>query len=131
MQSLLYLILSMVLFSFIVNPCNSIVQNEAASDSGIEGTVLRGPTCPVVIENDPCPDEPFSALFHVFSEDGKEVATFRSDEEGHFRVVLEPGHYTIVADESAPLQPPRQAKTVDVDANEFADVTLVFDTGIR
>jgi len=108
--------------------CNYI---ENLGDSGIEGQVLRGPMCPVVNEQDPCPDQPFSALFHVFGQQQKEVATFRTHEDGKFRVILIPGDYTIVADESAPLHPARQAKNVTVLSGTFTKVTLVFDTGIQ
>lgn len=112
--------------------CGLILDNDDSNKSGIEGTVLRGPTCPVVRENDPCPDQPFAAPFYVFGEKGKDIATFQSDEQGHFRVALDPGEYAIVPDESAPiLFPKNQRKTVVVHQNQFTEVTLLFDTGIR
>ena len=101
------------------------------STSGIEGTVLMGPICPVQTYPNSCPDEPFSALFHVFDQAGTEVTTFQSDEQGQFRVALSPGEYTIIADEAAPLHPKRQSENVTVTSGSFTLVTLVFDTGIR
>lgn len=99
---------------------------------GLEGTVLRGPTCPVETENDPCPDEPFSALFHVFNLDEEEVATFTTSADGTFRITLAPGDYLIVPDQTAPIiHPSTQAKSVTVVAEKFTEVTLVFDTGIQ
>lgn len=112
--------------------CGLILDNDDSNKSGIEGTVLRGPTCPVVRENDPCPDQPFAAPFNVFDDKGKNITTFQSDEQGHFRLALAPGEYAIVPDESAPiLFPKNQRKTVVVQPNQFTDVTLLFDTGIR
>ena len=91
-----------------------------------------GPICPVQTYPNSCPDEPFSALFHVFDQAAAtEVTTFQSDEQGQFRVGLSPGEYTIIADEAAPLHPKFQAEKVKVNENMFSVVTLVFDTGIR
>ncbi|HYU56921.1 MAG TPA: hypothetical protein VEO00_02575, partial [Actinomycetota bacterium] len=38
-------------------------------DSGVQGTVLLGPQCPVVIEGSPCPDLPTAA--EVRASDGE------------------------------------------------------------
>lgn len=102
-------------------------------ESGIQGQVLRGPTCagPIRID-DPCPDEPFSATFHVLDSQGNQVTSFYTGEDGCFHVLLAPGEYTIVPDKSAPLMSPgNQRKTVAVKDQELTLVTLVFDTGIR
>lgn len=90
-----------------------------------------GPICPVQTYPNSCPDEPFSALFHVFDEAGTEVTTFQSDEQGHFRVELSPGEYNIIVDESVAFLQRQQSKKVIVSENEFTSVTLLFDTGIR
>ncbi|MFQ5710037.1 MAG: hypothetical protein ACE5HO_21490 [bacterium] len=102
------------------------------TNSGIEGQVIRRPTCPgPITPEDPC-EEPFSAKFSVLDSLDTEVASFRSDEQGNFRVVLMPGSYEVLPDSSAPiLRPASQAKNVTVNSGEFTRVTLVFDTGIR
>ncbi|RMF62507.1 MAG: hypothetical protein D6743_12060 [Calditrichaeota bacterium] len=130
MQSLLAKAVALILFGQVFVACD-VNQNDIVAETGLEGTVLRGPMCPVQSDQDPCPDQPFRALFHVFDEKGVEVATFESDAMGHFRVVLAPGTYTIVADETAPLLPKRQSKQVKVGSLGFTTTTLVFDTGIR
>jgi hypothetical protein len=82
--------------------------------------------------DDPCPDEPFSATFHVLDSQGNQVTSFRTGEDGYFRVLLAPGEYTIVPDKSAPLMSPgTQRKPVTVGDQELVLVTLAFDTGIR
>ena len=94
--------------------------------------MLRGPMCPNVNTDVPCPDEPFSASFEVFDNQGNQVARFTSDELGHFQVALDSGVYTIVPGKDAPLMLPKtQEKQVDVQQNQFLQVTLRFDTGIR
>lgn len=115
-------------------PTPGVESEEIGSqESGIMGQVLRGPMCPgPVILNDPCPDQPFSAQFNVFDSREKLVASFLSDEQGHFYMLIGPGTYTIVPDESTPIMhPTSQRREVTVQDGEFSDETLIFDTGIR
>jgi hypothetical protein len=101
--------------------------------TGLEGVVLRGPVCPVESDAEPCPDEPFSAIFHVFDIKWSGVSKFQTTEAGWFHLNLPPGDYIIEPDLSAPLMPPPTAHRVLVTVPEsgFATVTLSFDTGIR
>ncbi len=98
--------------------------------TGLTGVVLRGPISPACPAAVAC-DAPFSAGFTV-ARDGTSVARFRSDESGHFTVLLQPGPYAVVPDADAPLiSPQSQAKPVTVNASGLTDVRLEFDTGIR
>jgi hypothetical protein len=108
-------------------------EENGSQKSGIMGQVFRGPICPgPVIVDDPCPDQPFSAQFHVFDSQEKHVASFLTDEQGRFSVLLTPGMYTIVPDESTPIMhPTSQGREVSVQDEQFSEVTLIFDTGIR
>jgi hypothetical protein len=98
--------------------------------TGLTGTVLRGPITPVCQVDVAC-DAPFSAGFSV-DRSGGAVAHFRSDAAGHFTVWLEPGMYTVVPDQDAPVTAPAsQARPVTVGPVGLTDVELLFDTGIR
>lgn len=100
-------------------------------DTGLTGTVVRGPTQPVCRQDDPCEDEPFAALFHVRS-DGATVATFESADDGTFSAPLPPGAYLVVPDSTAPIiAPEQQSQSVQVGPVGFTEVYLSFDTGIR
>ena len=100
------------------------------TDTGLVGTVVRGPVQPVCRVDVPC-DAPFSAGFTVQQGD-RIVATFRSDGQGHFEVRLAPGTYVVVASPDAPIISPKaQAKEVVVGSNGLTTVELHFDTGIR
>jgi hypothetical protein len=106
--------------------------NPAASTptTGLTGVVVRGPITPVCQLDVPC-DAPFSAGFTV-EQDGRSVARFRSDTNGHFTVWLRPGTYRVVPDRDAPLLvPASQARAVDVGQTGLTNVRLAFDTGIR
>jgi hypothetical protein len=102
-----------------------------ADGSGIRGTVRMGPIQPgpAIIGQDH--EAPVQAAFLVLDA-GKKVATFESDENGHFEIALPAGEYTIVPDASAPIFfPGRQSRTVTVPADGYAEVTLTFDTGMK
>ena len=104
--------------------------NSVALSTGLTGTVLRGPVTPVCQVNVPC-DAPFAASFEV-RRNGRQVATFSSDAQGHFQVRLAPGQYLIVPAPDAPvMNPSAQSKTVDVGFEGLTAVELLFDTGIR
>ena len=97
--------------------------------TGLEGMVRRGPIQPVCRVGEPC-DAPFSAAFEVWQQQ-QLVTKFRSDSTGHYRVLLAPGAYTIVADSGAPIWPARQAHDVTVGSVGLTHLDLDFDTGIR
>ena len=97
--------------------------------TGLEGMVRRGPIQPVCRVGEPC-DAPFSAAFQVWQQQ-QLVTKFRSDSTGHYRVLLAPGSYTIVADSGAPIWPARQAHDVTVGSVGLTHLDLDFDTGIR
>lgn len=97
--------------------------------SGIEGTVLVGPQCPVVRVGEECPDKPLAATIAVKMGE-KLVARFSSSAEGKFRVPLEAGAYTLVP-ESKTFFPQGIIQQVTVTAGQFASITIQYDSGIR
>lgn len=93
------------------------------------GLVLRGPTQPICLVDDPC-EEPFAAGF-TLRRNGFPVAHFESDAGGRFSVAAAPGNYVVVPDADAPiLSPASQVRDVMVEAGGTT-VELHFDTGIR
>lgn len=101
-------------------------------DSGIQGLVTIGPVCPVVQEGTACPDEPYQADIAILDEDGDEVVTFESGENGRFRVNLFPGRYTIVpASPNTGAPPFADEQQVEVLAGSFTEVAIMYDSGIR
>jgi len=102
----------------------------APSDTGLAGTVVRGPVQPVCRVDVPC-DAPFSASFTV-QQGSRVIASFRSDSQGHFESRLPPGRYLVVPGSDAPIMSPRtQARDVEVGPTGLTTVLLQFDTGIR
>lgn len=123
-------IILLAVLSAFVSGCGSddLLGPEAAQ--GIVGTVLIGPQCPVQPIDGSCPDRPYEATIEVRVRDGGSVTTVRSGSDGTFRVGLRPGLYTLEPRSGNPF-PHAQAQDVEVRADEFSEVTIVYDTGIR
>jgi hypothetical protein len=102
------------------------------ADTGIEGKVLIGPTCPVVQINVSCPDKAFQATLTILNSAGRKVTRFTTDAEGRFQVPLAPGNY-ILHPEIPPGQPlPVSAEqTFKVVEGQFTQLTVNYDSGIR
>src|SRR3989344_275669 len=69
-------------------------------NSGISGTVLLGPTCPVMRDPpDPgCADKPYATTINVYRVGSSSTfATGKSDANGAFKISLPPGTYTVAA----------------------------------
>jgi hypothetical protein len=113
---------------FIVTACSSI--NPTPTDSGIEGQVFIGPVCPVVQEGQECPDRPYQAALSVTSPKGKRIVQVQTDEDGRFRIPLEPGEY-ILHPESPNQLPFASDQNVIVENGTFTQVTVNYDSGIR
>jgi hypothetical protein len=101
------------------------------SPSGVRGTVLLGPLCPVQRQDSPCPDRPIAAAVTATDASGKVVATAHSGQDGRFSLGLVPGSYVLAAASGQGIG--GGGKTVDVVVSQgrFAQVTLRVDTGIR
>ena len=113
---------------------DEIINGIAAQGSGkITGTILLGPTCPVLRDPpDPeCADKPIFGDFIVQNAMGSvEFTRFSTQRDGSFSVTLPAGEYYITWVEPRGL-PGQQGRLVNVIAGETTEVTIAFDTGIR
>lgn len=98
--------------------------------SGIEGTITLGPLKPVAQEGE-LNERPYEATVVVRTADGsREVARFRSDADGRFRVSLKPGDYLLEPLDGNPF-PTSPSHIVTVQKEAFSQVLIQYDTGIR
>jgi len=117
-------------------PCKTIVGTVSTPRlSGVSGKTVAGPNRPVNIDGDITdPYTPIQASGIVKrATDNKEVARFKSDLNGEFRVSLRPGEYIF---EPLPVNKkawprPRPACAVTVKANESVQIRIEYDTGMR
>ena len=107
-------------------------QTQSGSGTGIEGVITFSPTQPGPSRADAPSSKPLAnAAFVVENEQGAEVASFTTDDQGRFRVRLAPGHYT-VSKKGKKGGPGRFGPfDVDVRADQMTNVTWECDTGIR
>ena len=104
----------------------------AQPGSGIQGTVQAGPTCPVERINSPCPPRPLAATVVVRDGSGSEVSRFHSGADGHFKVELAPGSYTVVGLNVGTGFLPRPIPTsVTVTPGNYTTINVEYDSGIR
>jgi hypothetical protein len=106
--------------------------NPPPANSGLEGLVTIGPMCPVERIDTPCPDQPYAATIVVQNADGGEVARTQSGEDGHYRVDVAPGTYTLVPRSPNGVSPPSaQEQQVEVRSGAYTHIDVQFDSGIR
>jgi hypothetical protein len=97
--------------------------------SGIAGDVILQPVSPVE-RHGSSTFRPYQASIRVVDKAGHIIAEVRSDANGRFDIVLEPGTY-VVRPESAAIYPHAPAQTVTVAEGRFTWVHIVYDSGIR
>ena len=102
----------------------------ASTTSGVEGQVFIGPVCPVVQKGQECPDQPYQATLVVNNSNVREIVKVQTDEQGRFKIPLEPGEY-ILHPESPNVMPYASEQTFTVLPGKFTQITVNYDSGIR
>ena len=105
----------------------------APYQSGIRGTVLAGPTCPVErIPPDPaCADKPLQITVSILHKGSTNVfATTQSNAQGVFQLSLPPGEYVVNAG-SGNMLPRCNPADATVGPSGYTQVAVSCDTGIR
>jgi hypothetical protein len=116
-----------VILSALLAAC-AATPTTSATDSGIQGKAIYGPTCPVQRVGGPSCQRPYSGEI-VIRQGDRTVTTIRSAADGTFRVALPPGAYTISsAGTGLPIVKPFD---VTIKPHAFTAITVMFDSGIR
>lgn len=101
--------------------------------SGIRGTVILGPTCPVGEPGSTDPINcltPYAAQLVILDGQNEVAGRITSGDDGRFEIALAPGDYVITPIGGDPY-PIAQPVAVVVTAGEFTEVQVNYDTGIR
>ena len=67
------------------------------SETGLEGVISTSPPHGGPIRQGEPESKPLPHMDFVVKQDDRTVATFKTDEQGRFRIPLAPGHYTVTA----------------------------------
>lgn len=103
--------------------------------SGIRGTVMAGPTCPV--ERNPpdpnCADRPVETniSFYRASDPTHGIAYITSDAQGAFQLSLPPGDYIVMAGPYGVPYPRCADTSATVGPTGYTPIVISCDTGIR
>jgi hypothetical protein len=104
------------------------------ASSGVKGTVLLGPTCPMErVPADPaCADRAYAAKLQLMNQDATSVIkTFSSDSAGRYQIAVAPGTYVIRSVPTANIFPSCSSGTIVVKAHTYTTMPVSCDTGIR
>jgi hypothetical protein len=75
--------------------CTSAAQTPSGAETGIEGVVTISPVRPGPIRADAPVSSPLPNTAFVVENAKGEVTSFTTDDQGHFRIPLPPGHYKV------------------------------------
>jgi hypothetical protein len=98
--------------------------------SGIEGVVLVSPSRPGPIRKDGPSVAPAGNIEFVVKKDDAKVASFTTNAEGGFRILLAPGHYIVMREDPGAAIGHWRFEA-DVHAGEMAKVSWTGDSGMR
>ena len=75
--------------------CSCAGQTPSGGESGIEGTITISPARPGPVREGEAASVPLANATFVVENNQGEVASFTTDDKGHFRASLPPGHYKV------------------------------------
>lgn len=101
------------------------------SATGIEGTISIAPVQGGPARQGAPDSKALARMAFEVKQDGRVVHSFQTDDQGHFRVPLNPGHYTIVRKDWSSAVGLYGPFEVDAAQGEMKAVAWVCDSGLR
>jgi len=101
------------------------------SETGLEGVITTSPTHGGPIKEGEPESKPLPNMAFVVKEGDRTVATFETDEQGHFRVALPAGHYNVVAADERHKFGNYGPFPVEVVAGKMTQANWDCDSGLR
>jgi hypothetical protein len=99
-------------------------------DSGIAGSVVIGPTCPVERPGRTC-ERPYRTTIAIRRQRTHTlIARVQSSAQGRFRIALAPGMYLVLPQNGRPY-PRSSPQVARVHRHRYAQVVISYDSGIR
>jgi hypothetical protein len=100
-------------------------------DTGTEGVITVGPTHGGPVRPGMPSSAPLANAIFVVANESSAVAEFTTDNSGHFKVSLPPGHYTVTKKERQKGIGRYGPFDVEVVAGQMTKVEWQCDTGMR
>ena len=111
--------------------CACTGQNPSGGESGIEGTITISPARAGPVREGEPTSMPLANVAFVVENNQGEVASFTTDEKGHFRVSLPQGHYKVSLKGRKSSIGRFGPFEVDVASGKLTNVQWECDSGIR
>jgi hypothetical protein len=111
--------------------CVSTGQTPSGGESGIEGTINISPARPGPIRAGEPASVPLANATFVVENNQGEVASFTTDDKGHFKASLLPGHYKVSLKGRKSSIGRFGPFEVDVASGKLTNVQWECDSGIR
>jgi len=111
--------------------CASTGQTPSAGESGIEGFITVSPAHPGPTRIDAAGSVPLANATFVAENNNAEVTSFTTDDKGHFRAALPPGHYKVSLKGRKTSIGRFGPFEVDVAPGKMTNVEWNCDSGIR
>ena len=105
-------------------------QTQSGSETGIEGVITLNPARPGPVRAD-APVTPLANTAFAVENQKGEIASFTTDNEGHFRMSLAPGHYKVSRKGTRSSIGRYGPFEVDVVAGQMTKVQWECDSGMR
>jgi hypothetical protein len=115
----------------IMAACVSAGQTPSGAETGFEGVITISPAQPGPTRVDAPGSRPLANTAFVVENEKGEVASFTTDDQGHFRTLLAPGHYKVSIKGKRPGIGHFGPFEVDVAAGKMTKVQWDCDSGIR
>ena len=111
--------------------CTAAGQTSSGGESGIEGVISISPARPGPVRVDEAGSVPLANATFVIENNSREIASFTTDDKGHFRATVPPGHYKVSLKGRKSSIGRFGPFEVDVVAGKMANVQWECDSGIR
>ncbi len=120
---------------FGLSPCLALAQTDttptSGASSGIEGTIMVGPIHGGPVRQGVSSTVGLAKTGFVVKQGDKVVTSFETDSQGHFKVMLPPGHYTVTRQNYQGAVGHYGPFEVTVTEGKMATVQWQCDTGLR
>src|SRR4051812_43208388 len=103
----------------------------AGTETGIEGIISISPSQPGPIREGVSNSKPLPEVEFGVQNESREVTAFTTDAQGHFRVVLQPGHYIVAMKNRSQRLGYFGPFEADVVAGKMTKVEWACDSGMR
>jgi hypothetical protein len=121
----------MLLFAFLCSAGLAQSTPRAESATAIEGVILVSPIHGGPSKQGEADSAPVAQTEFLVVKENRTVASFKTDDHGHFRVSVPAGHYTISKKEGKPAIGNYGPFEVDVAVGQVKKVQWTCDSGMR